>query len=55
MRQRPRPSAFFCEAMRAVDSFLAWVAVYEWRLAHLIQVHELETRRQDYHTYGAIS
>jgi hypothetical protein len=39
----------------AVERFLAWIAVYEWRLAYLWCVHELATRRQNYQAYGAIS
>lgn len=39
----------------AVARFLAWVAVYEWRLAFLWCAHQLHAQRPDYQAYGGLS
>lgn len=38
-----------------VERLLAWIAVYEWRLAYLWLVHHLGTRARDYQVGGKLS
>ena len=39
----------------AVARFLAWVAIYEWRLAYLWHRHQLEQQARNWQAYGPLS
>jgi len=43
------------QSREAVARFLAWVAVYEWRLAYLWSVHELARWAEQRRVFGTIS